>query len=79
MSQSGGVGIEGLGAEGERLEMGGLECVGNSGDAFKFADWEGGEVTFIGTSIRVEKSYADNEKAGDDGLSSLRLWLEDNM
>lgn len=79
VSQSGGVGVEGLGAEGERIEMGGLECNGGAGAAFKFADWEGGEIAFIGSSVSFEKSAKDAEKAREDGLSSLREWLDDTM
>jgi signal recognition particle receptor subunit beta len=79
VSQSGGVGVEGLGAEGERIEMGGLECNGGAGATFKFADWEGGEVTFIGSSVAFGKPVEDAEKTGEDGLSSLRAWLDESM
>ncbi|KAF9469424.1 signal recognition particle receptor beta subunit-domain-containing protein [Collybia nuda] len=79
VSQSGGVGVEGLGAEGERAELGGLECNGDAGATFKFDDWEGGEVTFIGSSVSLEKSNQDTEKAEEDGLLSLREWLDDTM
>ncbi|RDB22139.1 Signal recognition particle receptor subunit beta [Hypsizygus marmoreus] len=79
VSQSGGVGVEGLGAEGEKSEMGGLDCNSPAGSAFKFADWEGGEVAFIGTSVKIGKVPEDAEKVGDDGLASLREWLDDNM
>lgn len=75
VSQSGGVGVEGLGAEGERSDMGGLECVGGANGVFKFADWEGGDVPFIGTSVKVGKGAEVDEKEADDGLSSLRDWL----
>jgi len=75
VSQSGGVGVEGLGEEGERTEMGGLECTGEKG-VFNFDNWEGGEVVFLGTSVKVGKRL-DDEKAGAD-LSSLREWMEDN-
>ncbi|KAG6864646.1 hypothetical protein C0991_008127 [Blastosporella zonata] len=78
-SQSGGVGVEGLGAEGEKSEMGGLHCNGPAGGAFKFSDWEGGEVSFVGTSAKGAKSNEDSEKAGGDGLTSLREWLDDSM
>ena len=72
-SHAGGVAVEGLGAEGEEgAEMGGLECSG-SGE-FRFADWEGGEVSFVGTSVTVGKAaVVDEEKK--DGLSPLREWL----
>ncbi|KAJ7172305.1 P-loop containing nucleoside triphosphate hydrolase protein [Mycena filopes] len=64
VAQSGGVGVEGLGEEGERTEMGGLECTGEKG-VFKFDAWEGGEVLFLGTSVK-------------EGLAPLREWIEDN-
>ncbi|KAI0072794.1 P-loop containing nucleoside triphosphate hydrolase protein [Panus rudis PR-1116 ss-1] len=74
-SQAGGVGVESLGSEGdqESSELGGLECSG-SGE-FKFDQWEGGEISFLGTSVSLEKN---SEKAGEvDGLSPLREWLEE--
>jgi len=73
-SQSGGVGVEGLGEEGERSDMGGLECSGPSGGAFKFAEWEGGEVDFIGTWVKAAQIDFD-EKHGKDGLGPLREYL----
>ncbi|KAJ6525625.1 signal recognition particle receptor beta subunit-domain-containing protein [Mycena capillaripes] len=77
VSQSGGVGIEGLGEEGERTEMGGLECTGDKG-VFRFDGWEGGEVVFLGTSVKVGKKMEVDEKSDTDGLSALREWMEDN-
>jgi len=74
-SQSGGVGVEELGEEGARTELGGLECSGEKG-VFRFDAWEGGEVVFLGTSVKTEKSV--EEKDGVDGLASLREWMEDN-
>ncbi|KAF7323164.1 hypothetical protein HMN09_00096800 [Mycena chlorophos] len=62
VAQSGGVGVEGLGEEGERTEMGGLECTGEKG-IFQFDTWEGGEVVFLGTSTKVA-----DEKSGLDSL-----------
>ena len=77
-SQTGGVGIEGLGEEGVDVsELGGLECSGASGGAFKFAEWEGGEVEFIGTSVSVGKALmSESEKSDSNGLSGLLQWLE---
>ncbi|KAH9945895.1 P-loop containing nucleoside triphosphate hydrolase protein [Epithele typhae] len=71
------VGIESLGAEESESKMSGLECSG-SGE-FKFAQWEGGEVAFFGTSVNVGKAaaVADEKHPGGDGLSPLREWLED--
>jgi len=79
-SQTGGVGIEGLGEEGEAgSEMGGLECSGASGGVFKFAEWEGGEVELMGTSVSVGKAQEAIEEKGDieNSLSGLLQWLED--
>lgn len=75
-AQAGGVGVEGLGAEsGEGGEIGGLESAGTGG-AFRFADWEGGEVQFLGTSVQTAR--VEDEKASQaDGLSALREWLEE--
>ncbi|TFK55070.1 hypothetical protein OE88DRAFT_996248 [Heliocybe sulcata] len=72
-----GVGVEGLGEEGEAAgEAGGLECSG-AGGTFRFAEWEGGEVAFIGTSVSIGKrNEVVNEKAGLDGLTTLRDWIE---
>lgn len=75
VSQSGGVGVEALGAEGERSEMGGLECSGPGGGTFRFAEWEGGEVEFLGTFVKVGIEVND-EKSGDgDGLETFREWM----
>jgi signal recognition particle receptor subunit beta len=74
-SQSGGVGVEGLGAEGEPLDMGGLECSGSGGGAFRFAEWEGGEVEFLGTFVKVG-TEADDEKNGD-GLEAFCEWMDE--
>ncbi|KAI0062318.1 P-loop containing nucleoside triphosphate hydrolase protein [Artomyces pyxidatus] len=77
-SQSGAVGMEGLGAEGEETsEMGGLECSGPSGGVFKFAEWEGGEIEFLGTSVRIGGGVEDEKSSGGPGLSALSQWLED--
>ncbi|KAF8921084.1 hypothetical protein CPB85DRAFT_1269251 [Mucidula mucida] len=70
-AQSGSLGVEGLGAEDERTDIGGLECTGAS---FSFDDWEGGEVVFVGTSVKASK---DVEKM--DGLASLREMLQETM
>ncbi|KAL7283595.1 hypothetical protein ACG7TL_003030 [Trametes sanguinea] len=77
VSLTNGVAVEGLGAEEAETEMGGLECRGNG--EFKFAEWEGGEVGFIGTSVAVGKAAlgsADEKHPEGDGLSPLREWLE---
>ncbi|KAJ2934911.1 hypothetical protein H1R20_g2176, partial [Candolleomyces eurysporus] len=75
VAQTGGVGVEGLGEEGETTELGGLEC-GSEKASFKFDDWEGGDVVFLGTSARPDDSKKSGELS-EDGLSSLQQWLED--
>jgi len=74
VSQTGGVGIEGLGAEGERTELGGLECTGG---AFKFSEWEGA-VDFVGSWVKIEKEGSSDEKA-EDGLASFKSWIGENL
>ena len=50
------------------------------GHAFKFDDWEGGEVAFVSTFVRQAKPNSDDEKCdADGGLMDLRNWLADNM
>ena len=70
-SETGGVGVESLGAEGEGTEVGGLECSG-AGGAFKFSEWEGGDVEFLSTWVKVGEA---KEESGDDGLAELKDWL----
>jgi signal recognition particle receptor subunit beta len=67
--------IEGLGAEGEETELGGLDC-GGPGKPFKFAEWDGGEVAFIGTSTTAQES----EKASlEHNCTVLEEWLQENF
>ncbi|KAG1827129.1 signal recognition particle receptor beta subunit-domain-containing protein [Suillus subaureus] len=61
-AQSSGMGVEGLGAEGERSDMGGLDC-SSPGGIFKFADWEGGEVDFAGTWVNVGELNDDEKRS----------------
>lgn len=79
LSQSGGVSIEGLGEEGERSDMGGLECGEKEGSTFKFDDWEGGDVVFLGTSAVSNASQSDEKSVGDNGLGPLLEWIENNF
>jgi signal recognition particle receptor subunit beta len=67
-ARAGGIGVEGTDAETE--ELGGLD----GATPFRFADWEGGAVDILGTSVTAGAS-ADDEKA-EDGLAPLREWLE---
>ncbi|KAH7912219.1 signal recognition particle receptor beta subunit-domain-containing protein [Hygrophoropsis aurantiaca] len=70
-----GVGVEGLGEEGERSDMGGLDHNGPAGAPFKFAAWEGGELDFTATWIRIKNG--DDEKHTDaDGLEGMKDWLD---
>lgn len=73
------MGIESLGGgEGDNTEVSGLECGGVGSGVFKFLDWEGGEVTFLGTSISKTGEKVLDEKAGDvGGLAGLQQWLGD--
>ncbi|KAI0819545.1 P-loop containing nucleoside triphosphate hydrolase protein [Trametes gibbosa] len=78
VSHVNGVAVEGLGAKDAESELGGLECSG-SGE-FKFADWEGGEIGFIGTSVIVGKAAsvtADEKRHAGDDLASFQEWLEE--
>jgi signal recognition particle receptor subunit beta len=76
-NQSNGVGIEGLGEEdADRSEWGGLEC-SDAGGMFKFDGWEGGEISFLATSVAVGKPLLD-EKTGS-GLAQLTDLLEENF
>jgi len=68
-SETGGVGMESLGAEGEGTEMGGLECSGGAGGAFKFDEWEGGDIEFVSTWVKV------GEAKEESGLDALKDWL----
>ena len=70
------LGDDGKGDEGALTAEGGLECSG-SGE-FRFSEWEGGEVTFLGSFVKVgEKASEGDEKAEADGLESFKEWLND--
>ena len=81
-SHAEGVAVEGLGAEGQdtEMEIGGLETRSQSG-AFKFSDWEGGDVAFFGTEVRISQNFTEkestDEKISDDGLEQFTMWLEE--
>lgn len=64
--------MESLGAEGEGTEIGGLECSGAAGGAFKFSEWEGGDVEFVSTWVKVGEAKEDSDA---DGLDELKDWL----
>ncbi|KAH9997324.1 signal recognition particle receptor beta subunit-domain-containing protein [Russula vinacea] len=68
-SHTGRVAIDELGAEGEDgTELGGLDCTGRPGEAFKFADWEGGDIDFIGSWVRIGERVELEEEKGKDQL-----------
>lgn len=73
-SQTGVVGIEGLGDEGEKSEMGGLECTGTG--EFKFAEWETGEVAFIATSVKPTEEKSEEKSGTLDGLDDFSSWVD---
>jgi signal recognition particle receptor subunit beta len=80
-SHTGSVAIDELGAEGEDTsELGGLDSIGPPGEAFKFAEWEGGEIEFIGSWVSIEETVElEDEKGRDsvgDGSSRLSTWLQ---
>ncbi|EEB92372.1 hypothetical protein MPER_09129 [Moniliophthora perniciosa FA553] len=73
IAQSGGMGVETMGSEDEKSEISGLECT-SQGDIFQFESWEGGDVMFLGSSIRQQES-----EKGAAGLQTFQEWLEGNM
>jgi len=78
-SHTGSVAIDELGAEGEdNSELGGLDCTGPPGEPFKFAEWDGGEINFVGSWVTVgERVESDDEKGtGGEGIESLLDWLQ---
>lgn len=71
-AQSGGVGMETLGGEGEETEMSGLECSGAAGGVFKFSEWEGGDVEIVSSWVKVGEV---KDESSSDGLNDLKDWL----
>jgi signal recognition particle receptor subunit beta len=77
-SHTGRVAIDELGAEGEdNTELGGLDCAGPPGETFKFADWEGGNIDFVGSWVRVGErvEVIEEKESGDEGTGRLLAWL----
>jgi signal recognition particle receptor subunit beta len=76
VAQAGGVSVEGTGSE---EALGGLDCA--PGQPFRFADWEGGVVAFLGSWTTPGSQTAKAEEAGEkvptDGLTDFRAWLEE--
>ena len=78
-SHTGRVPIDELGAEGEdNTELGGLDCTGPPGAAFQFADWEGGNIDFVGSWVRVgeEGEVKEEKEGGGEGTGRLLAWLD---
>ncbi|QRW00189.1 signal recognition particle receptor subunit beta [Ceratobasidium sp. AG-Ba] len=81
-AQTGGVGVEGLGEGGEDstdVDGSGLDC---SGGAFRFSEWEGGEVEFTEGWVKilrddgvVNEKASEKDYGSEDGLESLRGWI----
>jgi signal recognition particle receptor subunit beta len=79
-SHTGSVTIDELGAEGEDTsELGGLDSTGPPGEAFKFAEWEGGEIEFIGSWVSVGETVELEDEKGEGtggvGISPFLTWL----
>jgi signal recognition particle receptor subunit beta len=79
-AEASGVGSTGVGTAGiggadseDSTELGGLDST--SGGSFRFADWEGGPINFVGTTVDSSAS-ADEEKRAN-GIAPLREWLEE--
>jgi len=78
--QAGGVAVEGLGEEGTGAGAGAegaLECTGTSG--FRFADWAAGTADVAHAwvpGLGEEKLGFGNEQGEEDGLASIREWLD---
>ena len=73
------VDVEGVGLGMETSDdsstLGGLDTVGPPGSPFRLAEWEGGEIVVLGSSVNV--ATGENEKGGEkDGLVQVREWIE---
>jgi signal recognition particle receptor subunit beta len=84
MLQKQSVGIDKMGEENLDVAIDGLEFRGTG--MFKFSDWAHGEVTFLSSSVRIERDdFAASEKPQDsekasvspteDGLKQLKDWV----
>ncbi|KAL0066414.1 hypothetical protein AAF712_006456 [Marasmius tenuissimus] len=75
LAQTGGMGVDTLGSEDEKSDISGLEC-SSPGGVFQFENWDGGEIVFLGTSLKPSSS--DSEK-GTTGLQALQEWMDENL
>ena len=75
VASASGLVVEKLGAEDESVEMGGLDCGSSGSSSFRFVDWEGGEVSFAGSWVKI--GQAADEKENEEGLESLWEWLKE--
>jgi signal recognition particle receptor subunit beta len=78
LAQSGSVGMESLGddeASSESAGLGGLECVG--GGQFKFAEWEGGQIDFVASHVKLWErlDVGDEKTGGGQGVQMLIDWI----
>ena len=65
--------IDELGADGgDDSEWGGLDCNGAPGESFKFSEWEGGDIEFVGTWVNA------GEKT-ESKIDYLVAWLDHHV
>ncbi|KAK7054657.1 hypothetical protein VNI00_003120 [Paramarasmius palmivorus] len=74
IAQSGGMGVETMGSEDEKSDVSGLECT-TQGGVFQFESWDGGDIVFLGSSVRQQ---GESEKSAV-GLQAFQEWLDENM
>ncbi|KAI9446501.1 signal recognition particle receptor beta subunit-domain-containing protein [Lactarius indigo] len=76
-SHTGSVTIDELGAEGEdNSELGGLDCNGAPGESFKFSEWEGGDIEFMGTWVSAGETVELSDEKRQINIDGLVAWLE---
>ncbi|KAF8275064.1 P-loop containing nucleoside triphosphate hydrolase protein [Lactarius quietus] len=71
-SHTGSVAIDELGAEGgDNSEWGGLDCNGAPGESFKFSEWEGGDIEFVGTWVSAGETVDLSDEKRQTCLESV--------
>ena len=71
------VAIDELGAEGgDNSEWGGLDCNGAPGESFKFSEWEGGDIEFVGTWVSAGETVDKSDEKRQSNMDRLVAWLE---